>query len=65
MSRIFNGETLVKLTLIFSFFACYTWVYHTMTRDEKNLEQLYTHRLQMIERNSGISYAAEPTSDSD
>ena len=63
MSKIFTGETLVKLTLIFSFFACYTWVYQAMSRDEKVLEKLYVQRFDRMEQISTASAAVELTSD--
>ena len=63
MSKIFTSEILVKLTLIFSFFACYTWVYQAMARDEKTLERLYAQRFEMAERMSTASLADKPPSD--
>ena len=62
MSKIFTGETLVKLSLVLSFFACYTWAYQAMARDEKALERLYVQRFEMTERIISASLIDGPAS---
>ena len=53
MSKVLNGEVIMKLTVILSFFVCYSWFYQAMTKDEKSLERMYTQRLATLEKSTG------------
>lgn len=63
MLRVLSGEAIAKLVILLSFFVCYSWIYHTMIRDEKSFKLQYAQRYQEIDRISQGLPTEEPASD--
>ena len=58
MLRVLNGDLIIKLAIVFSFFAGYSWVYQTMVKDEKVFERRYAQRFEQMEK---LSQAEAPS----